>query len=244
MPVLDRKQRNIAARHQLFLKIGRELLHESGFHLLSMELVAERAEYSKGTLYQHFSCKEELLIQLCNQCISLLLEFGHKASVYPGSHRERFLAFQCGHELWLKYEPDDVHMLQYLQSDGVFSKVKPESLATYNRLEHEVLSLCANFFQQAMDDGDLAAGSLNAGELVYGLWSMVYGGQLLRGYNLPLKSMGVSEPGLAIRTLLQITLDGLQWKPFMTHAETTALFDSFENDYFEDIIAGLSSGSA
>jgi len=241
MPALSRKQREIAQRHQLFLETGRELLHESGFQLLSMDIVAERAEYSKGTVYQHFSCKEELLIQLCNQCITLLLELGKKASVYPGSHRERFLAFQCAHELWIKKEPDDVHLLQLLNMDGVVNKVKPESLETHRRLEGEILGLCASFFQHAMEDGDLPEGSLNPGELLYGLWSMVYGGQLLRSYELPLESMGVSDPGVAIRTLLQITLDGLQWKPSMTLEETTVLFDYLENEYFKDIIAGQSS---
>jgi len=113
---------------------------------------------------------------------------------------------------------------------------KPESLETHRRLESEILGLCASFFQRAMEDGDLPQGPLNAGELLYGLWSMAYGGQLLRTYNLPLDSMGVGDPGVTIRTLLQITLDGLQWKPFMTQAETTALFDTLENEYFKDII--------
>jgi len=120
---LSRKQRERAQRHELFLSIGRNLLHENGFHQLSMDLVAEHAEYSKGTIYQHFRCKEELLIQLCLGCMHSLLVLGEKAASYPGSQREKLLAFLSAHELWLQIEPRDIYMLQNVHSDGVLNKI-------------------------------------------------------------------------------------------------------------------------
>jgi len=62
-----RKQREIADRHTRFLDIAGSLIEAEGYSTLSMDRIAELAEYSKGTVYQHFSCKEEILIQLCNQ---------------------------------------------------------------------------------------------------------------------------------------------------------------------------------
>jgi len=233
MNSLSRKQREIADRHALFLRTSRELLHELGFHQFSMDLVAQRAEYSKGTVYQHFSCKEEILVQLCNRTIMGLHKLGQRAASYSGRHRERLLAFQVAHELWLEFEPGDIYMLQNLHTDGVLDKVDEPSRVKHHELEVGIIQLVASIIQDAMDDGDLPVGQLNAAELVYGLWSMSYGGQLLRSYQIPLKQLGIRDPGRAITTLIQTTLDGLGWQPSMTHEQTNALLIHFETEFFK-----------
>ena len=244
MPATTRKQRELEQRHKLFLEIGRNQLHEVGFHQFSMDSVAEQAEYSKGTLYQHFGCKEELLIQLCLARMSGLLALGQRAANYDGTHRERLLAFQIAHELWMNIEPLDIHMLQHIHSDGVLTKVNNESLVKFRELETQIISICASIFQDAMDDGSLPTRELNAAELVYGMWSMCYGGQLLRTFSTPLQNMGVSNPGTAITTLLQVMLNGLEWTPLMTPEQTTALHTHLENQYFNDTLAQLREGIA
>ena len=236
MPPSARKQRELAQRHSLFLGIGRKLLHEHGFHQLSMDSVAEFAEYSKGTLYQHFSCKEELLVQLCIERMSGLQVMIERAATYEGSHRERLLAAQIGHELWLNIEPLDIYMLQNVHADGVLNKVTAESLTAFRQRERNILNLFASFFQNAIDDGSLPSNDLNAAELLYGVWSMCYGGQLLRSFSTPLTEMGVREPGNTITTLLQVMLNGLGWEPLMSPDETLALINHLENDYFTDIL--------
>jgi AcrR family transcriptional regulator len=243
MPAQTRKQRELAQRHQLFLEIGREQLLENGFQQFSMDNVAEQAEYSKGTLYQHFGCKEELLIQLCLQRMKGLYDLGLQAASYKGTHRERMLAFQVSHELWLNIEPRDIYMLQNVHADGVLNKVNDESLLAFKKLENSIITLCASIFQDAMDDGSLPAGKLNAAELVYGTWSMCYGGQLLRTFSTPLSEMGVRNPGTAITTLLQIMLNGLNWQPLMTPEETSVLCDHLENEFFTDTVARLRDGT-
>lgn len=235
----SRKQREIADRHNLFLSIARKLMHEQGFHQLSMDLVAEQAEYSKGTLYQHFSCKEEILIQICNHTISGLLSLGQRAASYPGTHRERLLAFAVAHELWLELEPGDIYMMQNVHTDGVLDKASEQSLEKHNKLQNVILQLVTNLIQEAINDGDLPAGHLNAAELVYGFWSMTYGGQLLRSYQIPLKEMGVLDPGSTITTLLQAMLDGLGWQPFMSAEATSNLVHQLRTEYFKADIETL-----
>lgn len=230
---LSRKQRQIADRHALFLSTARKALHDHGFHQLSMDLVAEQAEYSKGTLYQHFSCKEEILIQLCNQTITGLHKLAQRATCYTGTHRERLLAFQIAHELWLELEPADVYMLQNLHTDGVLEKVEEQSRTTHFKIRSSIIALVTGVIQQAMDDGDLPIGQLNAEELVFGLWSMSYGAQLLRSYQIPLKQMGIRDSGRTITTMIQTTLDGLNWQPSMTHDQTNTLLIYLETEFFK-----------
>ncbi len=57
-PSLRIRQR--AEREQLILQEAESLLAEQGYDGLTMDLLADRVGISKGTIYQHFSTKEDL----------------------------------------------------------------------------------------------------------------------------------------------------------------------------------------
>ncbi len=237
---MTRKQREVADRHDLFLTIAREMMHREGFHHMSMDRVAESAEFSKGTIYQHFSCKEEMLIQLCIRSLTRLLNLGHLAERFDGNHRERLLAFSFAHDIWQRYEPNDIGMMHNLHTDGVMQKVSPESRMQHDALELGIVNLVGGIVQCAKDAGDLPDNSLNAPEIVFGIWSMYHGGQLLRSYDFPLSRFGIHNPGGTITTMTQVALNGLGWTPLMDEAATNALLDTFQNNYFKDEIDVLS----
>lgn len=62
-------------RAQLILDITEKILIEKGYHATSMDEVAARAGVAKGTLYQHFSSKEELALALIEHKIALFEQF-------------------------------------------------------------------------------------------------------------------------------------------------------------------------
>ena len=62
MSTLARKKREFVQREELILETARRLLLEVGYLELTMDLIARKIEYSKGTIYQHFSSKEEILL--------------------------------------------------------------------------------------------------------------------------------------------------------------------------------------
>src|SRR5437667_3152118 len=59
---LDRRIRDAAQR----------LLLERGLHGFSMDDVAEAVEYSKGTVYQHYTSKEDALVASCSDACAEL----------------------------------------------------------------------------------------------------------------------------------------------------------------------------
>ena len=69
MVTISPKQRQILGREVLVLDMARELLLKSGYHGLTMARVAEAVGCSKATVYQHFSCKEEIIIALAGQSV-------------------------------------------------------------------------------------------------------------------------------------------------------------------------------
>src|SRR5205085_10875029 len=51
-------------RAELILDVAEEVLAEKGYHDTSMDEIAARAGVAKGTLYQHFPSKENLVFAL------------------------------------------------------------------------------------------------------------------------------------------------------------------------------------
>lgn len=217
MNSLTRKQREIAERHALFLDLGRRHIESEGYASLSMDKIAELAEYSKGTVYQHFACKEELLVQLCNHNSLQLKKMFQRAAAFPGNNRERLLAIFAAHSLWSQSQPCCMEMMQALHAPAAKEKVTPESLQQHHTLEHDILGVVASIVESALNAGELTLPAhFNPMELVYGLWSTAHGGLQLQSLDLPLEQMGIRAPNSALVSMSIATLDGLGWQPLST----------------------------
>ena len=235
MNTLSRKQREIAERHALLLDIGRRLIDTEGYRTLSMDRIAEIAEYSKGTVYQHFSCKEEVLIQLCNHNSIGLKAFFERAKSWDGSSREKMLAIFVAHELWAALNPTCFEHTQTLCGGGTKEKVSAESLKTHNRLEFEIVGLIGSIVEEAVKNKELPADStLTVPELVFSLWSICFGSLQLRSLNLPLKEMGVNNPKDATLLAIDAMLDGIGWQPLSGKHDYTLVKSKINKTLFAE----------
>ncbi|MDH3451683.1 MAG: TetR/AcrR family transcriptional regulator, partial [Gammaproteobacteria bacterium] len=122
MNTASRKQREIAAREVLILDCAAKLLGEFGYQGLSMDRVAEMVEYSKGTIYQHFNCKEDLLAGLCLRSSRDLYGLFSRASSLDLSPRERLLAIAFAYQLFIRLHPLEFANMQTLKSETVREK--------------------------------------------------------------------------------------------------------------------------
>jgi len=234
MAILSRKQREIAERHCHFLNIARKLLHDTGFHLLSMDRVAEMAEYSKGTVYQHFNCKEEMLGQLCVAALQRFFALAQRALNHDGSHRERLLVFFLAHEVWQRLEQDDICMMQNFHTDQVLEKVTDATKQRHAELEASLFNIVASIVEDAMNAGELPLERLAPSDVVFGLWSMTHGAETLRSYNLPLQEMGVSDSSRAIVEMLNYMLDGMGWEPLIGDTDPMTLMQRLERSHKQE----------
>ena len=242
MKTLTRKQREIADRHTRFLDIAKSLIQADGYGTLSMDRIAELAEYSKGTVYQHFSCKEEILIQLCNQSGQSLKSLFERACGHPGGTREKLLAIGIAHEIWKSQNPICDELTQNLHGGGNMEKVSTESRDLHNELEQEILALVGSVVTAAIDEGDLDLGERSTEpELVFGIWSLCHGGLQLRGMGLPLAEMGIPAPYRAVMNTLNATLDGYGWKPLSSEHDYKDASNTILKNLFADELAHLTS---
>lgn len=61
-------------RRSAVMRAGLEIFTEKGFHLASMDDIAERAGVSKPILYQHFSSKHELYLGILDERVEAIVQ--------------------------------------------------------------------------------------------------------------------------------------------------------------------------
>ena len=123
---LSRKEREFIAREELILKHARRLLLEKGFQAWNMEQLAEAVEYSKGTLYQHFSSKEDLVLGVATQSLRQRADLFEQAATFQGRTRERCRAIGFACCEFAMAHPDYFHTDMLLKSSSFVEKASQE----------------------------------------------------------------------------------------------------------------------
>ena len=72
MSVQDRRLREKENLREEILDAARSLIAKDGYENLSIRKIAERIEYSPGTIYLYFKDKSEILEQICDQTFTKL----------------------------------------------------------------------------------------------------------------------------------------------------------------------------
>lgn len=62
---LSKKQQSIADREVELMLLAKDLVREQGFGNLTMDKLTAASSYSKGTIYNHFCSKEDVVLALC-----------------------------------------------------------------------------------------------------------------------------------------------------------------------------------
>jgi TetR/AcrR family transcriptional regulator len=69
---LSRKERERIARRELIIDAAESLIEQIGIDNITMDLIAEKAEVGKGTLYLHFKSKKSIFLAICDRGSKLL----------------------------------------------------------------------------------------------------------------------------------------------------------------------------
>ena len=240
---LPRKQREFQQREQLILDTAQTMLHEHGYAQLTMDRIAEAVEYSKGTIYNHFSSKEDLVCSLCCRCVRNLIELFRRAFDYPGTTRERFAAIGIAYSLYHQLNPLDAQNIQVVKTNAVRDKLSAEKLEEMSALEHEITQLCINLVNEAIDNGDIPAAENHAADtIVFGFWSMLYGGMLLAQSDIPLEDLGFPPVTMMLWNNSQRLMDAWGWRPLSAGLDTDAQFTTLCSALFANEVCRLAQG--
>ena len=237
MPAKTRKQREMLEREELILSAAQTMLVQYGYNHLTMDRVAETVEYSKGTIYNHFSSKEDLVCSLCCRCITNLIDVFERAYNFDGSTRERYSAIGIGYSVYHQLHPMDSQNIQIVKNHAVREKISEEKLVEIDSLEQRATKIAQSIVQEAIDCGDLdKKNQEHISTIVFGLWSMHYGALLLDQSDIPLHKLGFSPVVKMLWHNTNIYLDGYQWQPLSTSTDSKKLFEKISSALFDDNI--------
>lgn len=214
MSTFTRKQREIQNREQMLLGIARTMLVEQGFSHLGLDRLAEATEYSKGTIYQHFSSKEDLVAALAIQSCEKRIDLFSRAAEYSGSTRERAFALVAADELFAERHSHFFRCELIIHMANLDEKASPERRERLQALEQEILGIVLKPITEAVQNRDLVlTGNWTPEKVVFGLFCFAMGGHFgLQNYSSILKQIGVTSRAPHLFDNVNIFLDGLNWK--------------------------------
>jgi len=244
MGTLTRKQREIQQREAMLLDVARTLLMEYGFAGLSMDRLAEATEYSKGTIYQHFSTKEDLVAALAVQSLTRRSELFDRAGTFAGRPRERMFAIGVADELFARLHP------QYYQSEIIIRMAALQTRADAERCkllcgrDQTCMKSVREVVAAGIAEGDLALPPpLSAEHVCFAIHSIALGTHLnLYSYGSPVDATKLGPPESLVRDNVQILLDGFGWRPLTTEWDYGQTYRRLIDSLFADELRRLKAG--
>jgi AcrR family transcriptional regulator len=212
--MLSGKQREIRERHELFLEVARAHLLESGYQGLTIGAVAEATGFSKSTVYQGFSRKEELVVELGRRSRERYHRMWERAAQLPGRPRERMVALGETYEHYSRQHPNDMRILAIITAESLLEKVSEELRSEMDALDTRMFDLMLDIVNDAVAQGDLKPrqGS-TAKSVCVAFWALADGYFAAARGSVPLDAVGMTDPLKELVRTGHFLLDGYGWRP-------------------------------
>ncbi len=238
MQLSTRKQRTLKDREQLILNIAAELLESDGYLGLNMDRIAEATEYSKGTIYQHFTCKEEIVCALSARTMQTQLEMLERVHNFSASPREKMVAALAAHQILARLYTRAFNNLLIIKNTSIRGKIPEANLKQLRNYENRCFEAICNIVEEAIQAGDLQL-QIPVPEMVFGFWAIAFGSSMLQIMDYPLAQMNIHNPDETIRLPCRYALDGFGWKPLSSEWDYSSTYRRIHEELFPEEIEQL-----
>lgn len=229
----SRKQREIRLREARILAVAREQILEGGYLGLNMDRIAAQIEYSKGTIYQHFRNKEEILLALVNEALDTRLRMFRVAAATAAPHRVRLATVGAAAEAFVEHFPYYFMVEQIVRAASIWEKTSPERRALMHACERNCMGTVVSIVHDAVAAGDLRLpDGVRPEEIVFGMWSIYLGAQIILHSSDKLGDIGIDDPAASLRTNQNRMLDGYGWGPLSVEFAYPAHMDRVKRELF------------
>ena len=236
---MTRKQREVREREQLLLQIARKMLIEHGYAGLSMDQLAEAAEYSKGTIYQHFESKEDLVTALAIESMERRVELFLRAEQFAGRPRERMLAIGVADELFSRLEIQHYHSEFIIKLANLRDRASTERQQALEKLENSCFGCVVRIVESGIESGDLPRDT-NPRELVYSVFTMALGTHMTSlHFCSMLIEFRIDDPQKVLLQGIHVLLDGSDWRPKRVEWDFAKTYQRIQDEVFSEEFKSL-----
>ena len=229
-------QASLQQRELEILESALALLEEIDVSQLTMDKLVARVPYSKGTVYGHFNCKEDLLSAIGLHALKIMVGLFSKAVEHSGNSRERYFGMQFAYLLYALQNPTLFRTALCSKSPSVKGKTSPDRIAEHERLEQTLMGLFFKVIDEGVAEGALTIPAhMNKQQISFLGWAAGYGTIML--LNDDLESCA-GRHGLYLEreffNTSNVFLDGLNWKPLSSEKDYHAVVKQMLNERFAD----------
>lgn len=222
------KQREILERERQILALARPILVAEGYQGLSMDRLAAHMKYAKGTLYNHFPNKEEIVAALAIESLELRRGMFERASLMSPRSRERMMAIGSACDTYATECGEHFAVEQMLRNAVIWEKSSPKRQELVRHCEFRAMAIVAGVVRDAVAVGDLQIPpGMSAEEFVFGFWSLTYGSYALVASSPSLPDIGVTNPVRSIRYHGWTLMNGYNWQPLLPFEEAEEMMNTF-----------------
>ncbi len=217
------KQQEIREREQAILDLAQTMLLEQGDQGLSMDRIADEAGVSKGTVYQHFASKEDLLAALAVRSAGIRAELFERAATFKGTTRERMSAIGAAAELFFTLFPHHEHAEHAFKASSHAQKVPAERISAMETCHFRCFGAATGIARDAVAKGELVLREGQSVEQIcVGLWNLHMGAFLMRDLETFIDIPAITDPVPLLFANAQALLDGFGWQPLSTQHDYVA----------------------
>lgn len=238
---LSKSEQKKADREQELLDLAVSILKDDGFAALSLEKLTAQSSYSKGTIYNHFSSKEDCLLALSIRAIGSIMEMFMRALQFDGSLREKAVAIHYAYQLYARLEPTLFMTVLNSKAPGMRDKTSPERGDLLDSLEAKINSFSDQMFRNAIANGDLELPPhLSIETLYFSNWAMSFGTNALMMTAPESKLVNSLNPNTLLLQNISILMDGMNWKPLSKDWDYQKTWQRVEKEIFSEDVLLLS----
>ena len=233
MPKISLKKQQIKQREEDILKAALILIENTGFGSLKMDQLAQQSGCTKGTLYNHFINKEDLLCELgvlyCHEQMRLY----QRLDSYAGNSREKVMALFLAYQIFSFSNKGLFSCVLHIQSDAQMERASAQRLAVYREAEMALVMRIVSAIQLGLDQGDIESHhQSNVLQLAFTGWATAFG-----NIALMMSSQGAfltqqADREAQLLSATQFMLDGLAWRPLSTDKDYQKSWTEIGNTFF------------
>lgn len=210
---LSRKDRERKFREDLFLDTAAEMLLKEGYLGLNLDRLAFKVEYSKGTLYQHFKTKEDLILAVAARSLEQRMQLFTRAASLTGRARERMTAIGIADLVFVHFHPQHFQIEQLMRQASLWEKTSEDRRRQFGLTTEHCAETVTRITNDAIQQGDLVLSNMSVKEVLFGLRALSLGSHLLALQPKLMKEMGIEKPVHLLVLQQRAYLDGVGWKP-------------------------------
>jgi AcrR family transcriptional regulator len=209
------KSEQLQARERELIATALGIMEQEGTSGLTMDKVVARVPYSKGTVYNHFRSREDLLTSICNASMETLVELFTRAIGFQGSTRERLLAVHYAYLLHALLDPTQFMLVISAKTANLIERTSERRLAAHHELEGRLMGPMLELVDEAVAAGELTlAPHLDRRQIVFTNWAGSFGViSLLINNQDQCSAREDLDAGTELVNHANLLLDGLQWRP-------------------------------